>query len=366
MLDTSTVVLTHRQAQVLQATVRRYITTAEPVGSKALSHDCDLSVSAATIRNTMGALERAGFLYQPHTSAGRVPSDSGYRAYVDQLLVPVGVFPLELTHRLSHQLNWEAWSLEAVLRRAAQILSGISGYITLITLPQTATARLRHLQLVALGSGQVMLIVVTTTYETRSIVFPWPTLPSAQDDRPDNWEEELQVVSNFLNAKLHGKLLQSLSTLDWQELGQELQGYADGLQQQLQQHLAALNHHLLQSSAPSQILISGMAELLRQPEFSELQQVQALLQLLEENQDQLWSVMFEVAGSPEEAQGVKISIGAENPLEPMRVCSLVSAVYCREGQPAGRVALVGPTRMAYEQAIAAVEATANYLSAALT
>ncbi|WP_353259986.1 heat-inducible transcriptional repressor HrcA [Prochlorothrix hollandica] len=374
MQDISSVSLTQRQAQVLQATVRHYIATAEPVGSKALTQEYDFSVSSATIRSTMGALEKAGFLYQPYTSAGRIPSDSGYRTYVDQLLVPSVMRSQHLSSQFHDQLRWDNGSLESVLRRAAQILSGLSGYMTLITLPQTSNARLRHLQLVPVEGGQIMLIVVTSTYETRSTLLKVPH-PPEDADRQEEVERELQILTNFLNSRLRGKLLQELAQVDWHNLERELQGYADSLQR----HLVDLSQHLLKTSTTTQLVISGMSELLHQPEFSELQQVQALIHLLEEEQDQLWSVMFAVEAAQDTSSGARtpdlnpksstrfrIHIGSENPLEPMRGCSLVSAMYRRDGQLAGSVGILGPTRMVYEQAIVAVEVTADYLSEALS
>jgi heat-inducible transcriptional repressor len=161
--------LTDRQQHILWATVRHYIATAEPVGSKALVDEYNLSVSPATIRNAMGTLEKAGLLYQPHTSAGRVPSDSGYRIYVDQLIQPSDTLARKVEQVLD-QLNWSDGRMDTALRGAAQILATISGYIAMITIPQTNMACLRHLQLVQLEAGKVMLIVVTDAYETHSVL----------------------------------------------------------------------------------------------------------------------------------------------------------------------------------------------------
>ncbi|HBE32924.1 MAG TPA: heat-inducible transcriptional repressor HrcA, partial [Cyanobacteria bacterium UBA11368] len=196
--------LTDRQQQVLWATVRHYIATAEPVGSKALVDEFNLSVSPATIRNAMGVLEKAGLLYQPHTSAGRVPSDSGYRIYVDQLITPSEPLARQVEHLLQDRLQQKNWSLEALLQGAAQILATISGYITLITMPQNRTNQLRHLQLVQIETGRVMLIVVTEHYETQSVLMQ---LPQTEDSAPIDQEildRELQILSNFLNSQLRG------------------------------------------------------------------------------------------------------------------------------------------------------------------
>jgi heat-inducible transcriptional repressor len=351
--------LTQRQAQVLQATVRHYIATAEPVGSKVLVNEYDFSVSPATIRNTMGVLEKAGFLYQPHISAGRIPSDSGYRIYVDQLLTPSSLLAEQISQILAGQLKWEDWSLEAVLRRSAQVLSSLSGYIALITLPQAYHVQLRYLKLVQIEPGQVLLVLVLSNYETRSALFHLPDWDA--ENNPDLCQEEieheLQVLSNFLNYHLQGKLLSELDGLAWKELEQQLQRYGD----RIQQLLSALSRRD-QNPAPSQILVSGIAEVLRQPEFTELEQVKALLQLLEDEQDQLWPIIFEMSDISDSNCHLKVCIGSENPLQPMRSCSLISALYRQKGVAVGSVGVLGPTRMVYENAIAAVEATAHYLS----
>lgn len=345
--------LTDRQQHILWATVRHYIATAEPVGSKALVDEYKLRVSPATIRNAMGVLEKAGLLYQPHTSAGRIPSDSGYRIYVDQLITPTDILTRQVEHVL-HQLKWEDCSLEALLQGAAQILATVSGCITLITMPQNNTARLRHLQLVQLDPGRVMLIVVTDAYETQSVLMELPKSAEAPPE-PEVVERELQILSNFLNSQLRGRSLCELASLDWSQLDREFQWYSDFLIT----FLTDLSRRT-QPPAATQIMIRGVAEVLRQPEFSELHQVQTIIHLLEEEQDQLWPLIFE----PEGAGGrrVIVRIGAENPLEPIRSCTLISATYRRGAVPVGSVGVLGPTRMDYETAIASVEAAADYLS----
>lgn len=364
--------LTDRQQRILWATIRHYIATAEPVGSKALVDEYNLSVSPATIRNAMAVLEKSGLLYQPHTSAGRVPSDSGYRIYVDKLIKPSETLGLQVEQLFTSRLNKDEWSLEALLQGAAQMLATLSGYITLITTPQTRTTQLRHLQLVQVDPGRVMLIVVTDSYETQSVLMELPH--SEEDATPRDAEiveRELQILSNFLNSQLRSRPLSELATLDWSELDREFQRYADFLR-----NLLCELTRRTSKPVPSQIMIRGFSEVLRQPEFSELQQVQMLMHLLEEEQDQLWPLIFEwpkpeVTGGtpmPHMAKGsrVNVRIGSENPLEPMRTCTLISANYCQGSVPVGSVGVLGPTRMVYENAIALVEAAADYLSEALS
>lgn len=351
--------LTNRQQHILKATVRHYIATAEPVGSKALVEN--LGVSSATIRNVMGVLEKAGLLYQPHTSAGRVPSDSGYRIYVDRLMTPSDTLGREVELALAKHLKWEDWSLEALLQGATQILATLSGCITLITMPQTTTALLRHIQLVAIETGRIMLVVVTDNYETHSTLMD---LPLAKEEQPDAEviDRELQIVSNFLNTHLRGQNLAQLNALDWSQLGREFQYYGEYLKKSLAE-LTRRTH----TTPTTQIMVRGVSEVLRQPEFSQLQQVQALIQLLEEEQAQLLHLIFEEAETEEVGKPrVTVRIGAENPLEPIRTCSLISSTYRRGAVSVGSVGVLGPTRLDYESAIAVVSAASDYLSEALS
>ncbi|MFN6517888.1 MAG: heat-inducible transcriptional repressor HrcA [Nostoc sp. CreGUA01] len=368
--------LTNRQQHILWATVRHYIATAEPVGSKALVEEYDLGVSSATIRNVMGVLEKSGLLYQPHTSAGRVPSDSGYRIYVDQLITPSlrdatgSLLPRSSTETLAKEveaalqkrLHWEDWSLETLLQGAAQILATLSGCISLITMPQTTTALVRHLQLVQIEAGKIMLIVVTDGYETHSKLMDLSLAPEETQREPEVIDRELQIVSNFLNSHLRGRSLLELAYLDWSQLDREFQRYGEFLKNSV----AELTRRTLAPTA-TQIMVRGVAEVLRQPEFSQLQQVQTIIHLLEEEQDQLWRLIFEEPESEDSGKPkVTVRIGAENPLEPIRTCSLISSTYRRGSIPVGSVGVLGPTRLDYESAIAVVAAAADYLSEAFS
>lgn len=351
--------LNGRQQQVLGATVRHYIATAKPVASEALVDGFTPRVSPATIRNAMSFLEKVGLLYQPHTSAGRIPSDSGYRIYVDHLMTPSEDVARQVDRIFSDRLNPEDLSFEALLRGAVQILSAISGYISLITMPQVSSLCLRHLQMVQVDPGRAMLIVVLDSYETLSTLMSLPTSAYADVEILDR---ELQIISNFLNTHLRGKSLAEITNLDWSELGRQFECYATLLQ------VACLElDRRSQIPISTQILIGGISEVLRrQPEFSELQQVQTIIQLLESEQDQLWPLIFDETGVTQTGKRVTVRIGTENPLEPIHSCTLVSATYQRGNISVGSVGMLGPTRMVYEDTIALVEATASYLSEAIS
>ncbi len=363
--------LNARQQNILRATVRHYVSTAEPVGSKALVSGYNLQVSSATIRNVMGALEESGLLYQPHTSAGRIPSDSGYRAYVDELMTPSEPLTRKMAYTLNQRLDnqrldWDGPLMEALLQESAQVLASLSGYIALVTMPQRKEAKIKHLQMVRVSDDQLLLVVIDT-YHNHSILMPH--LPassgSTEEDRQVASDRELQILSNFLTAQLKGRSLRDCA-LDWSELDQAFQRYA----QDLQQAIVDLSRRSRPNPA-TQILISGLAEVLGQPEFSERRQIRSIVELLEDGRDQLWP-LISLAGDSDEAESdllgnrrLRIWIGAENPVEPMRSCALVTTPYGRAPGPVGSLGVLGPTRMLYENAVAAVEAAANYLSDAM-
>lgn len=344
--------LNERYQKILKATVKHYIATAEPVGSKTLVEGYNFQVSSATIRNALGQLEKDGFLYQPHTSSGRVPSDSGYRIYVDELMRPDETISKHIEQYLFQQLKRETWHFDSLLQRATQILSNISGYIAIITLPQTSNNKLKHLQLVQVSSKQMMLIIVTDSYQSQSVLMDIPA--TILEDETEDLAKELQILSNFLNHQLKGYSYAELITLDWNKIDQEFLQYKNILKNLVQE----VSQRLQAESTPS-IIMHGVSEVLRHPEFSHLEQFKMLLHLLEQQQDQLIPLICESTSK------VKIRIGSENPLESMRLCTLVSAVYRQGESPVGSVGIIGPTRMLYENTISLVETTADYLTEAL-
>lgn len=338
--------LTPRQHQILSATVRSYIETAEPVGSKTLAANFNLGVSSATIRNILATLEQSGFLFQPHTSAGRIPSDSGYRVYVDHLLTrpdrPAWP-PIDPEFHANFHDN-----LDGMLRKAAQILSSLSGCMAVVTAPQPASVAIRHLQLVDVSTDRIMVLVVTDSYQTHSLLVEIP------EGSLTKGESDLQVISNFLNLKLRGKTFADLQDLGWLQLDQELRCYTHWLENLL----SVLAQRYLKPQV-GQVFTAGMMELTRYPEFAQAQQIQSILQVLEDDQEALGTVL-----APQE--GLLVYIGTENPLEPMRRCTLIVSSYSQGSLPLGTLCLLGPTRMAYEHALASIQATSHHLSSTLS
>ena len=344
--------LNSRQQKVLGATVDRYIATAEPVGSKILMEEYDFDISAATIRNIMSTLDRGGLLYQPHTSAGRIPSDSGYRVYVNELINPTLEFATSTTQFLTKKLELcKSQSLETLLQSIAQILAAFSGCIALISAPNLPTAKIRHIQLIRVDERKVMMVAVSDSYHTASVLTNIP--PEVETE---SLEAALVMLNNFLNAHLLDRRLSDLSVnLHWEDLDREFQKYAAFIEESLQQLDRACN-----PTALGQLFISGLTELLRQPEFTQLKQVQAIVQLLEEDQALLFPLMSSYPATT--ANGVTIKIGTEISLELIQHCTLISSTYSCDDLPVGSIGVLGPTRLAYERAIASVQTVASYLS----
>ncbi|MGA1621280.1 MAG: heat-inducible transcriptional repressor HrcA [Synechocystis sp.] len=368
--------LNERQQQILRATIQHYIATAEPVGSQTLAQEYQFTVSSATIRNALGQLEKAGLLYQPHVSAGRIPSDWGYRIYVDNLLTWSDRQTHLVKKRLEANLQGDNWHFEALLQRMGQILAGLSGYIALLTFPKTETVQLRHLKLMPLSDQQLLMILVTDAGNTHSVAINLPA--GIQQKDTTELEQELDILSNFLNHQLRGKCLSELSHLNWQELDEKFNAYADVLQLLQQQLKPLLNQR---TSLP--LVVHGVSKVIRQPEFAHLEQVQMLLSLLEQEQEALSALVFDPdrhtdpghhpQRSPLTLNDARVSppmatlrIGSENPLESMHPCTLISAFYRHQGNPVGSVSILGPTRMVYHQTIPLVEQAAEYLSEALS
>ena len=348
--------LTHREQKVLWATIDHYIQTAEPVGSKALVSEYDFDISPATIRHVLHTLDRSGLLYQPHTSSGRVPSDSGYRVYVDELIDPAS----ELSYSAHRFLvntgdRLGRTSLDGIFHDVAQLLATLSGCIAVITAPNMQTMRIKHLQLVMIDHQKIMAIAVSDTYHTASVSIDLP-----HETKPEILEGELNILNNFLNEHLRDQNWAALANpLQWDDLDRQFQQYALLLQKSLNQLM-----RLCDRTALGQMFISGLTELLRQPEFSNLQQVQNIVQLLEADRASLMSLMTDQSHSTDQA--VSISIGSEISIEPMQNCTFISSRYRCDNKPIGTVAVLGPTRLGYTKAIASVQAAALHLTEAIS
>ncbi len=323
--------LDQRKRRVLYAIVHDYIQTAEPVGSRTVSRRYDLGVSPATIRNEMSDLEEMGFLEQPHTSAGRIPSDRGYRFYVDSLLqLPT------ITNRdhaeIKRLLCSRMRGAEHIVQQLARLLSSLTSYTAIVLGPTEQKARLKQVQLVPISERAVLLVGVTDG---------GLLLHSLIEATGEVDTLSLESLQNWINSRLVGLTLEQIRSRDLRDLQSEISNGIDLLSGILDE----LNG--LASNAVGKVYLGGATNMLNQPEFRDFDKARDILQMLEE-EEQIWEMLMRT-----EPGGV--SIGAENILSAMQSCSLVTAEYRLPSGLVGRFGLLGPTRMNYDRVLSLVQ-----------
>lgn len=335
--------LDERKQKVLLAIIRDYISTAEPVGSRTISKKYELGVSPATIRNEMSDLEELGYIEQPHTSAGRIPSDLGYRYYVDCLMNKKKLSSDE-TDSIIKTVRSKSRDIGSVLQQTNNIVSNITNYTSMVTGPQFKKCNLRHCQLVALDNGKVLVVVVTDNGLVQNRIMDVPSTITDLD---------LQKISQVMNAKLQGLTLEDIKLTLIKEIYQELSKHKnifDAAMDLIQETLNLNNQ--------DKIYLAGTLNILNQPEFRDISRVKTLLSLLE--QDKVLKEILSDKDSHEDR--INVTIGGENKLEGLKDCSTVTATYQIDGKIVGSVGVIGPTRMDYEKAVSIVEFMTQYLS----
>ncbi len=320
-----------RKRTILKAVVKDYVLTAEPVGSRTLARRYDLGLSPATIRNELADLEAEGFIRQPHPSAGRIPSDWGYRFYVDHLMdASTAPAPDSIEHAFSHDL-------QDLLLRTAKLTAVLAGCTAIVRAPRFGASRIKHLQLVSLGEQEAMLVMVTDRGLNNQLL----RLPSNISS------EELQTLSNLLNASLKGQQINN-SALNL--ACEEMRAYQDFL---------GTLWGMIRENVAEKVYLANTSFLAQQPEF-EVGRISTLLDFLESDEMVAGLMDNLFVGSR-----VKVIIGSENPLPGLRDCSLVSASYSVGKDCVGELGVIGPTRMDYPKAIHAIETVADLLSGVL-
>ncbi|GIO05124.1 heat-inducible transcription repressor HrcA [Brevibacillus reuszeri] len=335
--------LSDRQQLILNAIVDNYIHSAEPVGSRTISKREDIGFSSATIRNEMSDLEELGYLEQPHTSAGRVPSTKGYRFYVDNLIQPhllddgeLGKLKQLFAERILHS--------EQVVEYTAQILSQLTNYTAVVLGPEIFEHRLKHIQIVPLNEQQAVAIVVTHTGRVENKLI----------DLPEGiGSGEIERLVNLLNSRLADVPLWQLRQRLYQEISGEMRRHAE----QYEEMLSVLDQSLTQEE--DRVYLRGATKIMNQPEFRDVDKVKDILELLEQN-DQL----LHLFGMP--ADGLTVRIGQENQLDAIKQCSIITTSYSLGGKPVGMVGILGPTRMEYGRVITVLNYLAEGLSRMLT
>ncbi|MCL6429807.1 MAG: heat-inducible transcriptional repressor HrcA [Anaerolineae bacterium] len=332
--------LTSRQEEILGIVVREYIASAVPVGSQTIVRRYGLGLSPATVRNELAFLEREGYLLQTHASAGRIPSDKGYRYFVHRLMQETELSPSE-QRMISHQFHQVQLELQQWMKLAAAVLAQTARSASLVTAPKAPQARLKHLEMISLSDVTALLVMVFQDGSIRQQVVLLPT-PTGQD--------ELTKVSNHLNELLGSANAAEVRT------GPAATASLTAIERHVVDRVAETLEQMDRRSE-REIHRDGLIHVLRQPEFAQVDKFRQVVEVLE-RRSLLESIIAEVLW----ANGVQVIIGGEGRWDDIEDYSLVLSPYGVRGEANGVVGVLGPTRMPYDRAIPAVRFVARLMS----
>ncbi|MGA8098571.1 MAG: heat-inducible transcriptional repressor HrcA [Candidatus Cybelea sp.] len=334
-----------RKAYILGTVVYEYIATAEPVGSNSLTQKYNLGISSATVRNEMAELEAGGYLVQPHTSAGRIPSDNGYRTYVDSLMPPEELGEDD-RRRIRDELGDATHELDEIIDHATRLLGRLSNNLAFITKPQQEAQLFKHIQLIWLSPHTGVAIVVTSLGVAAQSLFEL-----GAEVRPD----DLTRFSNALNARLANHRLADVTEAEIAQAAQET-GVFDDLRSAVV--AAALS---ARSSEQSTIASAGAQNLLDQPEFQDLRKLRSILRIVEEQK-----TLYQIVSDAMNADTASVKIGHELGSEELADLSVVTVPYRFGSHALGMLSILGPRRMPYARLVALATGTAATLSQRLS
>lgn len=332
-----------RKKRVLSAIINDYIANAEPVGSRTITKKYDLGVSPATIRNEMSDLEDEGYIEQPHTSAGRIPSAKGYRYYVDHLMRRERLSAAQL-RQIREFMASGLSEMDHFMRACCNMISRMTNYTAIAAIPERSSGRIVNLQLLPVNERQVLTILLTSSGLVRYKLLDLPSLAESR---------ELPLLEQRLQQALVGSELSSVSTERLHELIQELQ-----LRERMQEQVIGLLEQTLAPEESRRVFTGGVMNMLSQPEFRDIDKLKGLFSLLDED----GRVKELLAKASPEDSVLTVTIGGEIPVEGVQDCSLVVANYFVDGERAGSIGVLGPTRMSYGRTVSLMEQIAAELS----
>jgi heat-inducible transcriptional repressor len=331
--------LTARDREVLEAIITDYIQSAEPVGSRTVSKKYYIGLSPATIRNVMADLEEMGFLTQPHTSAGRVPTDRAFRFYVDSILA-VRKLSLIDRDRIEMGLQEESGDINETMKRASSLLSLLSKQTGVVLAPRFGSNIFKHIEFIKLREKTILVIIVCKAGEVQNKLI---------ESDEDMSQDELDKYSRYLTEIMGGLSLVEARRKILEELKKEKVLFDKLMYRALQ-----LSQKALEDEGEGDLYIEGKTNILQSPEFADLEKMRSLLQAFEEK-----TKIVKLLDKALFAQGIQIFIGAENEFNEMKDCSVIAAPYSRENFTLGTLGVIGPTRMDYSSIIPIVDYTAR-------
>ncbi len=334
-----------RKQVILKAVVTDYVRTAEPVGSHTLAAQHEFGIKSATIRNELAELAELGYLQQPHTSAGRVPSDRGYRFYVDRLMDAAS---LDKNQAASARSKFTPYRREVdiIIEHTCKILSNLARYTSMATSPAVKDTNISYVNIANVGKNKLLAVVALSDGQVIHELLEFDPKSALIDP---------VRATNFLMEKLGGKELE--------KVGSKIEPIADEMKdlKDLMGKVLQFLKREVESDRETDVHLEGASYIMQQPEFKDIERLEAVLSVLDQRK-----ALYKLFSSVYLAQDVTVLIGSENPLGEMRDCSFVASTYCVNGRIAGSIGVLGPTRMDYPRAVGAVRFMAKNLSEMLT
>ncbi len=335
-------ILSERCQKILEAIIEEYIATAQPVGSRSITMNHAINLSPASVRSVMAELEDLGYLSSPHTSAGRIPTEKGYRFYVDSLL-RVSDLDSHSKDQIEQHYRKHGLQMADVLREASRALSTVSHYTGLVMVPRLRTTVFRHIEFVKLSARQLLAVFVTQSGLVQNRL-----ITSDEELSP----RDLEQITNYLNRTMAGKSIQEAQVQIVLEMAQEKALYDILLQRAFKLSSAALA-----DESNGDVIIEGTSHFLEQPEFADLQGMKRIVRAFEQK-----SLLIELLDRSLYTQGVQVMIGSETECQELAGCSLITAAYSGKRGTLGSLGVIGPNRMPYSTIIPIVDYTASLLS----
>ncbi len=334
--------LDERKMKILQAIIRNYLETGEPVGSRTISKYTDLNLSSATIRNEMSDLEELGFIVQPHTSAGRIPSDKGYRLYVDQMMAQKEEQLNQATQEvkeMQEMLLEREDKMESILKQIAKMLANNTNYATMVSAPVVKGNKLKFIQLSRVDAKQLLTTIVVEGNVIKN------TMLRVNEPLDD---ETLLKLNILLNTNLNGLSLAEINLAMISRLKQQA-----GVYEELIAAVLDAVADGMKEDEDIEIYTSGAKNIFKYPELADHQRASELITTFEEKK--LLTELVNETLSDEENTGIQVYIGSETPIQTMKDCSVVTATYELEDGIKGTIGIIGPRRMDYDKVISTLK-----------
>lgn len=333
--------LDDRKKKILQAVIRNYLETGEPVGSRTISKYTDLNLSSATIRNEMADLEEMGYIFQPHTSAGRIPSDKGYRLYVDAMLEEKEREVVEMKEMLVERQG----KMETLLKQIARVVARNTQYATMISAPQSKRSKLKFIQLSRVDAHQLLAVIVIEGNVIKNNIL------QVEEELDD---ETLLKLNILLNTNLNGLSIDEINLAMIAVMKRQA-----GIHSDIVSGVIDAVAEAIRAQEDLEIYTSGTNNIFRYPELADQQRASELINTFEEKQ-----LLGELLGDMQmegENTGIQVYIGSETPVQSMRDCSVVTATYELGGGMKGTIGIVGPKRMDYDKVVSTLRTIQSQL-----